>query len=110
MANSVDPDQSAVPSGSTRTYVFVKNLFCGCSLQLLAKGTLMSTLNVLMENCRNLYSKKPCREKTCFMLYANNKDADQPAHSRLISVFLVRCLDSIIPILALSKISRLASF
>ena len=36
------------------------------------------------------------------------KGADQPAHSRsLISTFVVRCLDSIIPILALSKISRL---
>ena len=30
------------------------------------------------------------------MPYANNKDADQPAHSRsLISVFVIRCLDSI---------------
>ena len=32
--------------------------------------------------------------------YANNKDADQPAHPRgLISDFVVRCLDSIIPFL-----------
>ena len=30
------------------------------------------------------------------MPYANNKDADQPAHERsLISVFVIRCLDSI---------------
>ena len=41
-------------------------------------------------------------------LYANNKDADQPAHPRsLISVFVVRCLDSIIPLLANSKLSRM---
>ena len=41
------------------------------------------------------------------MAYANNKGADQPAHPRsLISTFVVRCLDSIICILALSKISR----
>ena len=52
--------------------------------------------------------KEPYHEKTCFMLYANNKDADQPVHPRsMISVFVVRCLDRIIPILAISKISRL---
>ena len=40
--------------------------------------------------------------------YANNKGADQPAHPRsLISAFVVRCLDSIIPILVKSEISRL---
>ena len=39
------------------------------------------------------------------MPYANNKGADQPAHpSSLISAFVVRCLDSIIPILANSRI------
>ena len=39
---------------------------------------------------------------------ANNKGADQPAHPRsLISTFVVRYLDSIIPILANSKISGL---
>ena len=43
------------------------------------------------------------------MSYANNRDADQPAHPRsLISVFVVRCLDSIIPILSLA-ISILSS-
>ena len=36
-----------------------------------------------------------------FMPYANNKGADQPVHPRsLISAFVVRCLDSIIPLLA----------
>ena len=45
------------------------------------------------------------------MPYANNKGTDQPAHPRsLISAFVIRCLDSIIPILAIGKISRLASF
>ena len=34
------------------------------------------------------------------MSYANNKGKGQPAHPRsLIGVFVVRCLDSIIPIL-----------
>ena len=41
------------------------------------------------------------------MPYANNKGADQLAHVHsLISTFVVRCLDSIIPTLAKSKISR----
>ena len=34
-----------------------------------------------------------------FMPFANNKGADQPAHPRsLISAFVVRCIDSIIPL------------
>ena len=41
------------------------------------------------------------------MPYANNKGADQPAWRSLISTFVVRCLDRIIPILAIAKISRL---
>ena len=39
--------------------------------------------------------------------YANNKGADQPAHPRsLISAFFVRCLDSIIPLVSISKIFK----
>ena len=35
------------------------------------------------------------------MPYANNKDADQPAHPHsLISVFVIRCLDGIIPLVS----------
>ena len=42
------------------------------------------------------------------MPYANNKDADQPAHSRsLINTFVIRSLDSIIPVVAMYEISRL---
>ena len=40
--------------------------------------------------------------------YANDKDADQPAHPRsLISDFVVRCLDSMIPKVVIYKIPRL---
>ena len=40
--------------------------------------------------------------------YANNKGADQPAHPRsLISTFVVRCLDSKIPLLVIAEISTL---
>ena len=49
----------------------------------------------------------PGRAKTCLMPYMNNKGADQPAHPHsLISTFFVRCLDSMICILAISKVSR----
>ena len=46
-----------------------------------------------------------------FMPYANNKCADQPAHPRsLISTFVVRCLDSIIPLASISEMSSLYLF
>ena len=51
---------------------------------------------------------KPRLETTCFMPYANNKGADQPAHLRsLISAFVVSCLDSIIPLVSISEIASL---
>ena len=54
-----------------------------------------------------LFILGPGHAKTCLMPYANNKGADQPAHLRsLISTFVVRCLDSMICILAISKVSR----
>ena len=47
----------------------------------------------------------PGHAKTCLKPYANNKGAAQ--HSRsLISTFVVRCLNSMICILAISKLSR----
>ena len=43
-----------------------------------------------------------------FLPYANNKGTDQAAHLRsLISAFVVRCLDSIIPLVSISQISSL---
>ena len=42
------------------------------------------------------------------MPYANNKGSDQPAHPRsLISTFVVCCLDSIIPLVSVSRILSL---
>ena len=44
----------------------------------------------------------------CLMSYANNKGTDQPAHLRkLISTFVIRCLDSIISLYSIAEISRL---
>ena len=42
------------------------------------------------------------------MSYANNKGADQLAHPRsLISAFVVRCLDSVMALVSVTKISSL---
>ena len=44
----------------------------------------------------------------CLMPYGNNKGADQPAHQRsLTSAFVVRCLDSVMSLVSVTKISRL---
>ena len=49
---------------------------------------------------------EPDHEKMCLMSYANNKGADQPVHPHsLISTFVVCCLDIMICILAISKVS-----
>ena len=43
-----------------------------------------------------------------FLPYANNKDADQPVHPRsLISVFVIRCLDSMMPLVSIFESSSL---
>ena len=43
------------------------------------------------------------------MSYANNKGADQPAHPRsLISTFVVRCLESVMSLVSVIKISSLS--
>ena len=50
---------------------------------------------------------EPGHEKMCIMQYAKNKGADQPAHLRsLISAFVVRCQDRMIPLVYISEISR----
>ena len=53
-------------------------------------------------------TRGPGHAKMCLMPYANYKGADQPAHPRsLISTFVVQCLDSIMPLVSISEISRL---
>ena len=54
-----------------------------------------------------VYTSRAMRK--CDMSYANKKGADQPGHPRsLISAFVVRCLDSIISLDSIAKISRLS--
>ena len=53
-------------------------------------------------------SFEPGHEKTCLMSYANNKGADQPEHRRsLISALVVHCLDSVMSLVSVTKISSL---
>ena len=55
----------------------------------------------------HLEIRELCHQKTCLMPYANNKDADQPAHPRsLVSAFIIHSIDSIITIDAIPKFSR----
>ena len=54
------------------------------------------------------HTYEPGHEKMCLMSYANNKGADQPAHSRSqISALIVRCLNSMISLDSIAEISRL---
>ena len=66
----------------------------------------LSTL--LLDRLPKQITSEPGHEKMCLMSYANNKGADQPAHPHsLISAFVVRCLDSLIPLDSITEISRL---
>ena len=66
------------------------------------------TLKRQNRNLRWAWTIWATSRETLFMLYANNKGADQPAHPRsLISVIVIRSLDSII--LLLSNFKNLSS-
>ena len=72
---------------------------------LLPAGGPFYIFTLIVQRNKNIYG--PGHAKTCLMPYANNKGADQPAHPRsLISTFVVRFLDSMICILAMSKVLR----
>ena len=89
-----------------RMIFFLLSPTLNCSCILIIQSTPRCENNVMtsVTNMRQTY--EPHHEKTCFVPYANNNDADQPAH--LISAFVVRhCLDSIIAIMSKSEISRL---
>ena len=61
-----------------------------------------------MQVLKQIIITEPGHEKICLMPYANNKGADQPAHPRsLISAFVVRCLDSVMSLVSVTKISSL---
>ena len=56
----------------------------------------------------HLKINEPGHEKMCLMSYANNKGSDQPAHpGSLIGAFVVRCLDIVMYLVSVTKISSL---
>ena len=64
--------------------------------------------NYFFKRLSLLIINEPRHEKNLFLPHANNKDADQPAHPRsLISAFVIRCINSIIPLVSIPKISSL---
>ena len=68
---------------------------------------LLKMLNSGLYILKVLMLDGPGHAKMCLMPYANNKGADQPVHLRsLISTFVLCCLNSMICILNLSKVSR----
>ena len=73
-------------------------------ISIIAFQSILIRSNDLIKDPRIIIG--PRREKTCLWGFANNKDADQPAHPRrLISAFVIRLLESIISKLASSEIS-----
>ena len=55
----------------------------------------------------SIYLNEPGHEKMYLMPYTDNKGTDQPAHPHsLISAFVVRCQDRMIPLVYISEISR----
>ena len=84
----------------------MKHFSMCCNTQLLTTIIIITVITQM--NIKNLNSIEPRHENTCFMPYANNEGADQPTHPRsLISAFVVRCLDSITPLVVTFEISRL---
>ena len=89
-ANIVDPDQTAVWSGST-LFAILSSSFWLITLWYSHIVQIWATL------WENLFSQ-----------YANNKGTDQLAHLRsLSSTFVVRFLDSIIPLLPIQNFKPL---
>ena len=73
--------------------------------ELLRLVGLWATDRLKDENCFRSFGA--CHAKTCLKPDANSEGANQPAHPRsLISTFVVRCLGSMICLLAISKVSR----
>ena len=86
--------------GIKNTYLFCigKGSFYGTGIYIVRKTPDASNISYF-NLCRVL--------RNLFLPYANNKGADQPAHSHsLISTFIVCYLHSIIPSLAKTEISR----
>ena len=78
--------------------ITLNSSFAESRSQIFVSDTLLNPYSMFLKS-------GPGDAKIFLVPYANNKGAYQPAHPcSLISTFVVRCLDSMICILALSKI------
>ena len=81
-----------IPNKALTSSQFILNKFSLCLYSNFKEGEEMSM------------KREPRHEKTC-LSYANNKGTDQLAHPRsLVSTSVVRCLDSIIPLVSITEI------
>ena len=103
----------SVANDRYRTMLFCDLLNYLLLLSIILSGNAVSFWNYLFWSGKRcpLHLKVtygPGHAKMSLMPYANNKGADQPVHPcNLINTFVVRCLNSMICILAISKVSRL---
>ena len=75
-------------------------------LPVTAKGTTLDATGMTLAALYYFYDMSHVMTKPAFAI-CKQKGADQPAHPRsLISAFVFRCLDSIIPLLATAEISK----
>ena len=95
------------PYGPSRPMSFV-TLFI-FNWNIIFRSSILSILCLLgYEHLNSVLNKWATSWENLLLPYANNKGADQPVHPRsLISAFVVRCLDSIIPPVCISEISSL---
>ena len=121
-ANSVDLDQTAV---CCRVYTDCHSIcifwihysvvkwYCSNFMTITAIFSCVRIFRIFTVDKYNEDAKDSIRNwattwQNLFLPYTNNKGADQPVHPHsLISPFVVRCLDSKIPLLAKAGISRL---
>ena len=90
--------------------MWIENCICNKGNCLTSQGLL--NINLQRITIMDLFLAKTITTKLNQIrrkyVYANNKGVDQSAHQHsLISNFVIRCLDSTIPTLAISKVSRL---
>ena len=87
--------------GKPETHIYVSALCSSVENRILRPGLNSSSMHF----CAKEF--EPGHKKMCLISYANNKGADQPAHSRsLTSAFIVRCLDSIISLDYIAEIDQ----
>ena len=94
-------------------HAYFKNCIAWKTLKMQLGRVLWQIFLLYLQNVVKLQNALASRHMSLVMRkpvlpYANNNGADQLAHPRsLISAFVVRFLDSIIPLVSISKISRI---